>query len=181
MLNKKVAKRYAKALFEIAKESNRVEQFKKELGGFANLLKTSPELVQCLISPLYSAADLKKIIVSLTEKTGAAKTVQDFLCLLVDKKRIHYLADIIESYEDLTNEAFGYAKAKVITATPLSNQDQEHIKSSLESITKKKILLSSVIDPQIIGGVIAEVGDKIFDGSVRNQLQKMKETLIYKG
>jgi F-type H+-transporting ATPase subunit delta len=181
MLNKKIAKRYAKALFEIGNETNRIDQFREELGAFARLLTISSELKECLLSPLYPAADKKKIAVSLAEKTGASKTAQDFLCLLVDKKRIQYLADIVESYEDLTNEAFGFVKARVITATPLSSEDHEGMKKSLESITRKKILLSSIVDPRIIGGVIAEVGDKVFDGSVRNQLEKMRETLIYKG
>ncbi len=97
---------------------------------------------------------------------------------MVDKRRIQYLHTILELYEDLTYQISGYVQARVITAQPLSGGDFESIKKSLEEITQKKVLLTSVVEPKIIGGVITEVSDKIFDGSIRNQLQRIGETLI---
>ena len=178
MLNKKIARRYAQALIEIGKENNRVEEFKTELKNFADLLKKFPEFQNALLSPLYSAEDLKKIILGVAEKINLSETIKNFLCLLVDKRRIQYFSAILELYEDLTYQISGYVKARVITARPLSTEDFGSIKKSLEDITQKKVLLSGVVEPQIIGGVITEVGDKIFDGSVRNQLQRIGETLI---
>jgi len=178
MLNKKIARRYAKALIEIGKENNRVEEFKTELKNFSDLLKKFPEFQNALLSPLYSAEDLKKIILGVAEKINLSGTIKNFLCLLVDKRRIQYFSAILELYEDLTYQISGYVKARVITAQPLSTEDFGSIKKSLEDITQKKVLLSGVVEPQIIGGVITEVGDKIFDGSVRNQLQRIGETLI---
>lgn len=142
------------------------------------MLKKNPEFQNALLSPLYSAEDLKKTILGVAEKIKLSKTIQNFLCLLVDKRRIQYFSLILELYEDLTYQISGYVKARVITARPLSTGDFESIKKSLENITQKKVLLNSVVEPQIIGGVIAEVEDKIFDGSIRNQLQRMGETLI---
>jgi F-type H+-transporting ATPase subunit delta len=178
MLNKKIARRYAQALIEIGKEDNRVEEFKIELENFSDLLKKFPEFQNALLSPLYSAEDLKKTILGVAEKIKLSETIKNFLCLLVDKRRIQYFSAILELYEDLTYQISGYVKARVITARPLSTGDFESIKKSLEDITQKKVLLNSVVEPQIIGGVIAEVGDKIFDGSIRNQLQRIGETLI---
>jgi F-type H+-transporting ATPase subunit delta len=178
MLNKKIARRYAQALIEIGKENNRVEEFKTELKNFSDLLKKFPEFQNALLSPLYSAEDLKKIILGVAEKINLSGTIKNFLCLLVDKRRIQYFSAILELYEDLTYQISGYVKARVITAQPLSTEDFGSIKKSLEDITQKKVLLSGVVEPQIIGGVITEVGDKIFDGSVRNQLQRIGETLI---
>jgi F-type H+-transporting ATPase subunit delta len=178
MLNKKIARRYAQALIEIGKENNRVEEFKTELKNFSDLLKKFPEFQDALSSPLYSAEDLKRIILVVAEKIKLSETIKNFLCLLVDKRRIQYFSAILELYEDMTYQISGYVKARVITARPLSTGDLESIKRSLEDITKKKVLLNSVVEPQIIGGVIAEVGDKIFDGSIRNQLQRIGETLI---
>lgn len=177
MLNKKIARRYAQALIEIGKENNWVEEFKTELKNFSDLLKKFPEFQNALLSPLYSAEDLKKTILGVAEKIKLSKTIQNFLCLLVDKRRIQYFSAISEFYEDLTYRISGHVKARVITARPLSTGDFESIKKSLEGITQKKVLLNSVVEPQIIGGVIAEVGDKIFDGSIRNQLQRIGETL----
>jgi len=178
MLNKKIARRYAQALIEIGKENNRVEEFKAELENFSDLLKKFPGFQNALLSPLYSAEDLKKTILGVAEKINLSETIKNFLCLLVDKRRIQYFSAILELYEDLTYQISGYVKARVITARPLSTGDFESIKKSLEDITQKKVLLNSVVEPQIIGGVIAEVGDKIFDGSIRNQLQRIGETLI---
>ena len=178
MLNKKIARRYAQALIEIGKENNRIEEFKNELENFSDLLKQFPEFQEALLSPLYSAEDLKKIILGVADKINLSKTIKNFLCLLVDKRRIRYFSTILELYEDLTYQISGYVKARVITAQPLSPENFESIKKSLEAITQKKVLLNSVVEPQIIGGVIAEVGDKIFDGSIRNQLQRIGETLI---
>ena len=178
MLNKKIARRYAQALIEIGKENNRVEEFNNELKNFSDLLKKFPEFQNALLSPLYSGEDLKKIILGVAEKINLSGTIKNFLCLLVDKRRIQYFSAILELYEDLTYQISGYVKARVITARPLSTRDFESIKKSLEDITHKKVLLNSVVEPQIIGGVIAEVGDKIFDGSIRNQLQRIGETLI---
>jgi len=177
MLNKKIARRYARALIELGKEESRIEQYQKELKIFSGLLSNFPELERCLSSPLYSAEDLKQIIAGITEKIEISKTIQNFLYLLVDKKRSQYLADIIESFNDFTNEIFGFVKAKLITAATLSDKDYDLIKESLEKVTEKKVILTTVVDPHIIGGVIAEVGDKVFDGSIKNQLQKIGETL----
>ena len=177
MINKKIARRYARALIEIGKENDQIEQFKNELNTFFDLVEKFSDLEKSLSNPLYSTEDLKQIVSAITGKINISNTVQNFLFLLIDKRRIQYLADIIELYEDLTDEFFGYVRARIVSATLLSNADCENIKKSLEKITQKKILLKADIEPEIIGGVIAEVGDRVFDGSIRKQLQKIGETL----
>jgi len=177
MLNKKIARRYAKALLERGKEEDKLEKFKEELKAFSELLKEFPELNACLTSPLYSNEELKGIVSFLNKKLNLSDTILNFLYLLIDKRRAIYLEEIIAAYEDFINEIFGYVKAKIITTKPLSKKNYEKIKEALEKVTEKKILLETKTDPQIIGGVIAEVGDKVFDGSIRNQLQKMREKL----
>ena len=111
-------------------------------------------------------------------KLNLSETIQNFLYLLIDKRRIQYFLDIAESYEGFTCEIFGYVKAKITTATPLSDEQSEEIGKVLERITQKKVLLKAVVDPTIIGGVITEFGDRIFDGSIQSQLEKLGETLI---
>ena len=177
MLNKKIARRYAKALLELGKEKGQTEEFRKELQTFAGLLKKHPILEECLASPLYSAENLKKIIVEITNKTATSKIIQNFLCLLIDKRRIQYFSAIEEAYDDFTNELLGYVKARITTATALPDEDYNTLKESLEKVTGKKVILSDNVELGIIGGVIAEVGDTVFDGSIRNQLHKIGETL----
>lgn len=177
MLNKKIAKRYAKALLELGKEKNQTKEFRRELKTFAGLLEKSPMLEACLASPLYSAGDLKKIITAITTRANMSTTIRNLLCLLVDKRRIQYFSAIEEAYDDFTNEILGYIKARVTTAALLPDEDYDRLKQSLEKITGKKVILSVAAEPGIIGGVIAEVGDKVFDGSIRKQLQKIGETL----
>lgn len=178
MRNKKLAKRYAKALIEIGQAKDQVKVFQDELKAFADLLSKFPELEKSLLSPLYTAEDLKNILGPIAAKLNLSETVQNFLYLLVDKRRTQYFAEIVEAYEEYTDEIFGRVKAKVTTATALSDKDSQNIEKALEEITQKNVLLETVVDPRIIGGVIAEVGDKIFDGSIYNQLQKLGETLI---
>jgi len=177
MRNKKLAKRYAKALIDIGQENDQIRKFQDELKAFADLLHSTSELEVLLLSPLYTAEELKKIIAPIAAKLSLSETIQNFLYLLVDKRRIQYFADIVEAYEEFTDEIFGYVKARVTTAVPLSERDRDEVKQSLEQVTRKNVQLQTIVDPQIIGGVIAEVGDKIFDGSIRSQLHKLGETL----
>lgn len=181
MINEKVSIRYAKALAEIGEEQNQAKNFLDELKKFSGLLKKFPELKKTLLSPLYTAHDQKEIVLNITSKTKTPKAIQSFLLLLIEKRRVLYFDNIIEAYESLYNETQGYIKAKIITATTLLQKEQDTIKKSLENLMKRKVILTTVVEPQIIGGVIAEVGDKIFDGSIKNQIKKIGEIINLKG
>lgn len=177
MTNQKVAFRYARALFEIGQEKNLTERFIKDLREFSDLLARVPELGQCLLGPLYTTEDQRAVGMAAAKKIDVSEAVEGALLLLIDKRRILCLNDVVEAMELLYDEAAGRVKAKIISAKELRKEDYETIKKSIEKIVHKTVVLTTIVEPEIIGGVIAEVGDKIFDGSVRTQIHKIGETL----
>jgi len=177
MLNKKVTIRYTKALFEIGKEKKKIGQYLEELQTFFSLFQNNTELKDFLVSPVYTNQDRCKAVAVVLDKLAISPIVTNFVLLLIEKGRILFLQDIIDCYEELTNEFEGLIKAKVITATELTNDEYQTIQKALEKTTESKVVLTTAVDPTIIGGVIAEVGDKIYDGSVKSQIQKIGETL----
>lgn len=177
MKNLKLARRYAKALLLIGAEDGKVEDYGKELGSFAKLLTGTPELSNAIENPIYESAGRKKVLEAVVEKAGYALPVKAFLRLLFDKGRIGSVAAISEVYDKLADEEKGIARALLTTAADLSDDAVAKIKQSLSRRTGKTVVLTVEKDPGLIGGVIARIGDLVLDGSVRTQLQNMKESL----
>ena len=103
--------------------------------------------------------------------------VAKFLRLLVEKRRIHHIAQIAEAYQELLDEELGISRAKVVAAIELSPEDQQKLAEALEKVTGQKVIVEMEVDPSIIGGVVARIGDLVLDGSIRAQLEKFKESI----
>ena len=177
MKNLVIAKRYAKALFTLALESGQVEQYGQELDEFVRVLKEVPGLADAIENPLYPEAAKKGVFHSVADKADMKPIMRSFVNLLVEKKRVQYLGDISEYYHKLVDEHANIARAKVKAATQLDDQVIQEIAASLERITGKKIAVEFEQAPELIGGVYAQIGDLVLDGSVRRQLLNIKETL----
>ncbi len=177
MISKVVAKRYAKALFSVGKEENKLEAYQQELNSFAQILRESPELRDALTNPVYPT-DMKARL--MTDLAGAFKLspiMSNFMKLLVEKRRILYVNDIAEILQKLTDELMGVKRAVVTAPIPLSEDAKERIQTALEKATGKKIVLSTEEDASIIGGLVVRAGDMVWDGSVRTQLLDIKESI----
>jgi F-type H+-transporting ATPase subunit delta len=172
-----IAKRYAKALFNLALAGGTIEQFGQELDDFVKLLRELPDLADGIQNPLYPDAVKKKLFVTVAEKTGLTPIMKNFIDLLIAKKRVEYLADISEYYHKLTDENANVARAQLKAATQLDEKAIQEIAKTLEKMTGKKIVVEFQEDPSLIGGVVAQIGDLVLDGSVRRQLLGFKETL----
>ncbi len=177
MRNLVIAKRYAKALFNLALEEKRVEQYGQELGEFVQLLRDLPDLADAVQNPLYPEATRMSVFATVADKTGMAPIMRSFVGLLIQKKRLQHLAEIENYYRKLIDEHANVARARVKAATPLDDQVIQEIAASLEKMTGKKIAVEFEQDPGLIGGVVAQIGDLVLDGSVRRQLLNIKETL----
>lgn len=172
-----MAKRYAKALFSVGKEEDKLEAYQKELNGFAQALQASPELRDALTNPVYPT-DMKARLMS--DLAGAFKLspiMTNFMKLLVEKRRILYVPDIAELYQRLTDELTGVKRAVVTAPMPLSEDMKRGIQEALEKATGKKVVLAVEEDPSIIGGLVVRAGDMVWDGSVRTQLLDIKEII----
>jgi F-type H+-transporting ATPase subunit delta len=172
-----VARRYARALFAIARESGAVDRVREELGQIAELLEAHPELRHALFRPLHPAAERRAVLRSVCTGVGCGDTVRNFLAFLVDQRRIVDFDGIRGEYERLADEAAGRIRAEVVTASPLDARQTERLRAALSARTGHEVDLEVAVDADLIGGAVAVVGGVVFDGSLRTQLSQLRDTL----
>jgi len=175
--NLTVARRYAKALLIIGKEDGQAETYRDELDGFAKFMAKEKELEQAITNPLYAASGRKKVLETIVDKVGISKIVASFLFLLFDKGRFDFLSDINEFYQKLADELKGVLQASLVSASELSSETVEKIRTTLSKRTGKDIILQVEQDPGLIGGIVSRIGDLVLDGSIKSQLLNMRESL----
>ncbi|OEU62021.1 MAG: ATP synthase F1 subunit delta [Desulfobacterales bacterium S5133MH16] len=177
MKNLKIARRYAKALLIIGKEDDKAETYKEELDRFSDLITSEKELEQAITNPLYDARGRKKVLQAVIDKVNISKLMASFLLLLFDKGRFGFLSDINEFYKKLADELKGVVRASLVSATELSSETVEKIRTTLSKKTGKDIILEVEQDPSLIGGIVSRIGDLVLDGSIKTQLLNMRESL----
>jgi F-type H+-transporting ATPase subunit delta len=172
-----IAKRYAKALFNLALGEGQVEQYGQELDALVNLMKEMPDLSDALRNPLYPEAARRSLFFSVADRSGTSPIVRSFGNLLIEKGRVQHLSEIAEYYHKLIDEHANVARAQVKAAVVLDDPVLQEIAQTLEKMTGKKVVVEFQQDPELIGGVLARIGDMVLDGSVRRQLLNFKETM----
>ncbi len=172
-----VAKRYAKALFAVAREEGKLEAYAQVLADINAFLSKSPDIEASLESPVFPI-DLKhKVVEELVKAYGVDDVMANFLRLLVERGRIQHLRLIAEGYQELMDEEMGVVRAVVKTAVPLPEDLKEKMAEAFAQASGKKVVLQVQEDPEIIGGVVAHIGDMVWDGSIKSQLQGFKESI----
>ena len=177
MKNLTISRRYAKALLLLGQADGGAEEYRKELNGFSNLVTGEKALEQVIGNPLYDAAARKKVLQAVIDRLNLSKVMRSFLLLLFDKGRIGVLSSINDFYQRMADELKGVVRANLVSATELSSETVEKIRSALSKKTGKDIFLEVEQDPGLIGGVVARIGDLILDGSIKTQLLNMRESL----
>ena len=177
MLNIQLARKYGTAIFEIANEDNKLEEYGRELADVSQALFAQAELKDFLTNPQIQPEDKKQVLLRLL-KDQVSPMMMNFLLLLVDKRRIVLLEAINDCYQELSNKAQGIIVADVITAYELKAELRSRLSSKLESVTGKKVQLRTHQDQSIIGGVVVKIGDTRIDGSVIGRLQALKAELM---
>lgn len=172
-----ISKRYAKALLSIGKEDGKYEEYGRQLADFVDLCRASGELLPVLSNLQFDLEDRRKVLTALLDKMGVEGVVRNFLNLLLDKGRIALAPDILTVCQGLTDELAGLKRAEIISAGPLEEAEVARIKEALGQVVKGRVELDLKVDQSLIGGVIARIGDLVFDGSVRTQLLGLKESL----
>jgi F-type H+-transporting ATPase subunit delta len=172
-----IARRYAKALILIGRQDGQAEQYREELQAFVALLDSQPEFETIVNNPLHSTEKRQRVLMSVLEKLDISAVIKSFVTLLFKKKRLGYIREINEHYNKLVDELKGIVRAELTSATELSSDSFEQIRSSLTKLTGKDVLLEAKIDPELIGGVVTRIGDLVLDGSIRTQLKNMRESL----
>ena len=178
MTNQILAKRYAKALLTLGREDGNYEKYGEELNQFVTFWEETPEFADAASNPLYAKENRQVICGTVVEKMEMSPVFKSLLDLMLDKNRLPIIPEVRIFYQKLLDEMANISRAKVTSATPLSEEAVESIKASLEKTTGRSIMVETEVDPELIGGVVARVGDLVLDGSVRSQLTNIKETLI---
>jgi len=174
--NTVLAKRYAKALFAVGKEDNKLDAYNEGLQALARLVG-DPGILDALTNPVYPVDVRAKVMGSLAEAVKADQVMARFLDLLVEKRRAAVLADIAEVFLQMVDEDHNRCRGTMVTAIEVDGALGDQVKATLEKITGKQVELSRVVDPAIIGGMIAQVGDLVLDGSIKTQLQGLKDSI----
>lgn len=173
-----IARRYAKALFALGVDKGSFEAMGKELEALAALFIESRELRQTLENPVFTPSQKRRIMEAVLPRVAPSPLVRNFALLLVERARIGALPMIARAYQELTDQQLGRVRAVVTSARPLDGSTQTEIQRALERRTGKKVLMTSQVDSTLIGGVVARVGDLVFDGSLRTKLAAVGNRIL---
>ena len=170
-----VARRYARALLLLGQETKSVEKIEEELDTFEKIVRGNADLAEALADPTVLPSSKKKIVDALLAELGFSETMKNFLGLLGEKRRLADFLDIRDAYRELADALGGRARATVVSAAPLPKEMESSLVDKLSRLTGRKVQIQSKVDPSLLGGVIAEVGGVIYDGSLRTQLRTLRE------
>jgi F-type H+-transporting ATPase subunit delta len=171
------ARRYAKALFTLAQEDGRATEVREELERLGRLLAESADLRAVLLQPLHPVAQRRAVLAAVAERLGASSLLQRFLSFLIDQRRLVDIESIEAEYRRLADAAAGITKARVRSAAPLSAAQRERLQRALQAQLGGRIELTLEVDPSLVAGAVAQVGDFVFDGSLSTQLRQLRASL----
>ncbi len=179
MTNRTAGNRYARALLEVAaKEKGDLEQIDQQLAAFVDLFRQNPALEKVMLNPAVPVPRKRAAMVELTERAKASPILSKLLILLAERDRLVLLPDLLAAYRERLLDHQHVVRAEVTSATPLAADRAQAIERGLAKVTGRTVKLGTRVDPSIIGGVVARIGDTIYDGSVTTQLRKMKKQLV---
>jgi F-type H+-transporting ATPase subunit delta len=176
-----LARRYARALLELAKSPTQRDKFGKDLTGLANLTKQRDKdgatVLSVLSADRFPLAQRKKLAASFARRVGADPTVVKFTDVVLDNGRIDGLPQIASAYQRMADDAAGRVQAHITSAAPLPLDAVAKIKTALQQATGKQVVTSQSVDAELIGGVAVKVGSFVLDGSVRATLAQLRKEL----
>jgi F-type H+-transporting ATPase subunit delta len=171
------AQRYAAALADVALEQKNGEAVKRDLAAFVEMFFSSADLRNALESPAVNRDVKMKVITTIATKMGLNAAVRNFICLVVDHHRTEMLREMVEAFARELNKRLGIQDALVTSARGLSVPEKNELTAVLERRTGKKIEVQFQEDSALLGGAIVRLGSTIYDGSVREQLNRLRERL----
>jgi len=170
------ASRYAKALLDVLYPA-KAEVGREQLLRFSSVLSQQSEARLVLENPTVSVERRKELVGKLGEVLALESPIRNFLNLLVERNRLELLEEIVSTYQGLLDEKLGIVRARVTSALELDARQQDEVASHLQALTGKKIRMEVHVDPSLIGGLVAQVGSTIYDGSIRQRLQAFRNNL----
>ena len=172
-----LARRYAKAVLEIGTENKILDKMGADLRSLSKAMKDSAELQSVLTNPAIRRADRRRVIDGLLSAIGAQPLTKNLVYLLLDSERLSSVPDISREVDAMIEARSGRITAEVVSAKPLELAQLTEITVALEKLSGKKVTVTKREDESLLGGVIAKLGDKVYDGSLRTQLRNLRDEL----
>ncbi len=172
-----IARRYARALLELSIEHKNVDAVQEQLSSLADLARASRELRDVFAHPAYTREQRANVVEAVCKKMRAPPLLRSFLLLLVQRGRARHLDSIARNFQDLADARAGRVRAKLLTSVDLKDSATLRVEKALERATGRKVVVEHVLAPQILGGAVAHVAGKVYDGSVLTFFERLRSDL----
>lgn len=172
-----VARRYAAALADVALENGEAREVQAELIDWDRMMQSSTDLQEVFRNPTIALDQKRAVLNRVIERARPRPTTMNFLKVLLQNQRLTELGEINKRFADVLDDRAGMVAAAVTTAKPVPDATQKQLIEKLTSLTNRKVRVDFETDPELLGGLVTRVGSTVYDGSIRNQLQQIKEKM----
>jgi len=175
-----VASTYARAFAEVVLSSHLdADRSIAELRTIASLLAESSDLRRVWENPAIPAEQKRRVLDAIVGRDGISKQVRNLVAVLIDHRRVHFLDPVIKQLEKDLDARLGFAEAEIISVRKLEDAEKREFEAQVEKLTGKKVRARYEQDASLLGGAVVRVGSTIYDGSVKGQLERMKEAISF--
>ncbi len=177
MITSSLFHRYARALADVTMTKGEEVPVRRDLDTYREIFRRVPALLQALDSPAIQREAKDRVLAEVVARYPVSATMRNFLGTLQDHHRIRYFAEICDAYMTTIDERKGIIAARVTAAAPLGDSEMFALRESLSRATGKQVTLSVASDPNLLAGVVVQIGSTVYDGSIRTQLREMRRRL----
>jgi F-type H+-transporting ATPase subunit delta len=178
MSSQTVARRYSSALADVVLQRGEAREVQQELLAWAEMLQSNANLREVFANPTIPLDQKRGVLKRLIEIAKPRATTVNFLKVLLQNQRLPELDQINRRFAAVLDDRAGMVAAQVTTARPVPTETQQTLQTKLRNLTGKSVRIEFDTDPELIGGLVTRIGSTIYDGSVRNQLQQIKEKMV---
>ena len=172
------ATRYAKALLEVAIQESDPSRIETDLAGIVDAMTSTPDLRRAMLSPGVPQSARVNLVKAVAEQSGVQQPLAKLLVMLAERGRLELLPHLLDVYRERLLAHSNIVRGHITSAAPLSEDRVAALAKSLSARTGKQVQLDTAVDPALIGGVVAMIGSTVYDGSIRTQLQKLRQQII---
>ena len=173
-----VANRYARALAEVVAASGEYRKVLEELQDFERAYRESLELKEVFASPAVALPQKMKVLEAIGQRLGESPVTLNFLRVLLAYYRMPLLEEAVQAYRKIANDRLGVVEVTISSASDLSEAERESVAARFKELTGAQVELEFRIESELLGGILAQIGSTVYDGSVRGNLARMREQLM---
>ena len=177
MVTGSLSRRYAKAMFDIGSQQGDLTKLGQDIRSLAKAMNESKELQSVLTNPALRRADRRRVVDGLLQSIGVQTASRNMVYILLEGERLANVPGISRALDEMIEAKAGRVTAEVTSAKPLDPSQLSQINAALEKLSGKKVSVTTRQDPELLGGVVAKVGDTVYDGSLRTQLRTLRDEL----